>query len=172
MSDNLEEIHDRSSAILEKLYDEKGQPEEFDEAFVQEYFKLVQADLNLPVDDDEEFGPMLRRTDAKLSSHDKHLIEVFIPSKDEKFVVTRLNVGKLKNFPMKICSTNRELVNNLPGTSQRFGRDRGSGNYVMRTIIIRRRGSEIKVPQITISSGNARVIVSHTFVFIVTRLTY
>jgi hypothetical protein len=41
MSEDLADIHPQTSAILEKLYDQKGQPEEVDASFAHEYFKLV-----------------------------------------------------------------------------------------------------------------------------------
>lgn len=156
MSDDLAAIHEQTSAILEKLYDEKNQPEELDEAFVQEYFTLVQNNLNLGVEEDVqvEFAPKAPRpTEAKLSGTDKGLIDVLIPSKGEKFVVSALPTGEQSVFLCETCPTNRELVKTLAGTSQRFGEDRGSGTYVMTTV----KG----IPNITIKSGKAIVTVSH-----------
>ena len=106
MSDNdLDKIHEQSSAILEKLYNEKGEPEEFDEAFIQEYFNQVQDSLNLPVDPDaKRHGPGPHPSDAKLFKllAERSLIEVVLPSK--KFVVSRLNECKFKRFPMRDMS--------------------------------------------------------------------
>ena len=100
MSDyDLDKIHEQSSAILEKLYNEKGQPGEFDEDFIQEFFDLVQDSLNLKAD--------VRRpqpSDAKLFEPSSGLIEVFEHSAKKKFVVSRLNAGKLKGFSMRDMS--------------------------------------------------------------------
>ena len=96
MSDyDLDLVHDQSSAILEKLYNDKGQPEEFDEAFIHEYFNLVQESLNLPIGSGDAPQP----SDAKLHEPRSGLIEVFEHSSMKKFVVSRLNAGKLKCFP-------------------------------------------------------------------------
>lgn len=152
MSDDLAAIHEQTSAILEKLYDEKNQPGEVDEDFAQEYFRRVQANLNLS--DVEAMAP--RKTDARLSQTEKGLIDVSIPSKGEKFVVSRLSAGKQCVFLCETCPINKELVKTITGTSQRFGSDRGSGTYVMTSV----KG----VPNITINSGKATVTVSHTFV--------
>ena len=86
MSDlELAAIHEKTSAILEKLYDENCQP---DEAFVQKYFALVQDILG--DSDGEAEGP--HTTEAKLSEADKGLIDVLIPSKAEKLLKdTRTN---------------------------------------------------------------------------------
>ena len=106
MSDNdLDKIHEQSSAILEKLYNEKGEPEEFDEAFIQEYFNQIQDSLNLPVDPDaKRHGPGPHPSDAKLFKLNSGLIEVFQPFAGKKFVVSRLNECKLKRFPMRDMS--------------------------------------------------------------------
>ena len=149
MSDDLAAIHEQTSAILEKLYDEKNQPGELDEDFAQEYFRLVQANLNL---DFEARGPA--KTDARLAQTEKGLIDVLIPSKGEKFVVSRLAASKQCVFLCETYPTNKELVKTLPGTSVRFGSDRGSGTYVMTSV----KG----FPNITIKSGKAVVTVSHT----------
>ena len=73
MSDDLDNIHAQTSAILEKLYDQKGQPNELDEAFTQEYFKLILENVKLDhVEGDERavaFGPHV--ANAKLSQQDK-----------------------------------------------------------------------------------------------------
>jgi hypothetical protein len=94
MSDDLSAIHGQTSAILEKLYDQKGEPEELDAAFTHEYFKLVNEQLNVgaQADDAASFIPLL--SDAKLSAKDKGLIEVNIPSKREKFRVSDLQSGE------------------------------------------------------------------------------
>lgn len=92
MSDDLAAIHKQTSAIFEKLYDEKNQPEQLDEAFIQEYFKRVQDALNLDVEEDPLKGP--RPTEAMLSHPDSGLIDVLIKSKVEKFVVSALASGK------------------------------------------------------------------------------
>ena len=100
MSDSdLDKIHEQSSAILEKLYNEKGKPEKFDEAFIQEYFNQVQDSLNLPVD-----ARRPQPSEAKLSELDRGLIEVLLPHAMKKFVVSRVNEGKLKRFPMRDMS--------------------------------------------------------------------
>jgi len=66
MSDDLDNIHAQTSAILEKLYDQKGQPNELDDAFTQEYFKLIQENVKLDVEGEEfAYGPHV--ADAKLS---------------------------------------------------------------------------------------------------------
>ena len=102
MSDNdLDKIHEQSSAILEKLYNEKGQPEEIDEAFAQEFFDQVQESLNLPVDSDARRP---QPSGAKLFELSGGLIEVFLHFAVKKFVVSRLNEGKLKRFPMQDMS--------------------------------------------------------------------
>ena len=84
MSDDLAEIHEQASALLEKLYDDKGQPDELDDDFVQEYFTLVQGGLNLDVDEEvAAFAPSPHNTSANLSQADKGLIDVSIPSKTD-----------------------------------------------------------------------------------------
>jgi len=90
----LSAIHAQTSAILEKLYDQKGQPEELDASFHHEYFKLVDEQFKV------DHGPVERAvrgphtTDAKLSKIDKGLIEVNVPSKSEKFLVSKLQSGE------------------------------------------------------------------------------
>ena len=85
MSDNLSA---QTSAIFEKLYDERGQPDELDDAFIQEYFKLVKDHVNLGAG---ETGPF---TDVKLFGRDSGLVEVIIPREEKKFVASKLEAGK------------------------------------------------------------------------------
>ncbi len=160
MSDlELAAIHEKTSAILEKLYDENGQA---DEAFVQKYFELVQ-DINLgepgeEAEDRTSKGP--HKTDAKLSGEYKGLIDVLIPSKGEKFVVSNVASGEEGVFLCETCLTNMELVKTLSGTSQRFGGSRAPGTYLMTTV----KG----IPNITIKSKKSIITVSHSFsVFII-----
>jgi hypothetical protein len=94
MSDDLTAIHAQASAILGRLYDERGQPDELDEAFVQEYFKLVQDNLNLDVEEAEVAPLAPHATNAKLSKVDRGLIEVNVPSKAETFRVSTLAAGE------------------------------------------------------------------------------
>jgi hypothetical protein len=94
MSNDLSAIHTQTSAILEKLYEERGQPDELNEDFIEDFFDLVKDDLDLDDDEDDvaTLGP--RRTEAKLSQQQKGLIEVYIPDKKEKFVVSTTRAGK------------------------------------------------------------------------------
>lgn len=94
MSDDLSAIHAQTSTILEKLYDDKGKPNELDEAFIQEYFQLVKDQLNFDADEVEAGFAGPRQTEAKLSQPTKDLVEVYVSSKKEKFVVSRLQSGK------------------------------------------------------------------------------
>lgn len=105
MSDDLARIHEQTSVILEDLYDKKGQPEELDEAFIQEYFKLVKDNLDLQVDEEDanlHRGPS--NIEAKLSQTKSGLVEVAIPFDRKKFVVSQLASGKLKRFPLRDMS--------------------------------------------------------------------
>jgi hypothetical protein len=94
MSEDLAAIHAQTSAILEKLYDQKGQPEELDASFHHEYFNLVSEQLK--VDDEAEEAALKgpQHSDAKLSQPFKGLTEVNIPSKPGKFLVSRLQSGE------------------------------------------------------------------------------
>ena len=94
MSEDLPAIHAQTSAILEKLYDQKGQPEELDASFTHEFFKLVSEQVKVDDEAEEEAPRGPRTTDAKLSHPDKGLIEVNVPSKSEKFVVSNLKSGE------------------------------------------------------------------------------
>jgi hypothetical protein len=94
MSDDLSAIHAQTSAILEKLYDQKGQPEELDASFHHEYFKLVDEQVKVDHEEEEPAARGPRSTDAKLTHPDKGLIEVNIPSKSEKFEVSKLKSGE------------------------------------------------------------------------------
>ena len=156
MSDyDLDSVHEQSSAILEKLYNEKGEPEELDEAFIQEYFNLVQDSLKLPVG----AGNAPQPSDAKLHEHTRGLIEVFEHSSMKKFVVSRLNAGKLKRYPSETCPTNWELVKIIPGSSRNYGPNQGKGRYRMSMVVL----GGLKVPRITIKSESGGVVVvSHT----------
>lgn len=85
-SKDISSIHLESCAILERLYVARGSPVALDPAFIQEYFKLLQEQLNL---DPEEPAPRApHATNAKLSQQDRGLLEVGIASKNEKFLVT------------------------------------------------------------------------------------
>jgi hypothetical protein len=92
MSSDLSALHTQTSAILERLYDQKGQPDELDEAFNEEYFKLVKDELNLDGEAEVALGP--HSTSAKLSQPNKGLIEVYVTDKKEKFLVSKLAAGE------------------------------------------------------------------------------
>jgi len=84
MSDDLSAIHAQTSAILEKLYDQKGQPEELDESFHHEYLKLVSEQVKVGDEAEEAALRGPHSADVKLSRSDGGLIEVNIPSKSKK----------------------------------------------------------------------------------------
>ncbi|KJA24685.1 hypothetical protein HYPSUDRAFT_38389 [Hypholoma sublateritium FD-334 SS-4] len=128
----VSEIHSESCAILEKLYVAKGSPADLDPAFLQEYFGLLQEHLSLEPESVEPEPRAPHTTNARLSQQDRGLIEVVIPSKNEKFLVKSALVAAT-----------------ISGTSQRFGSDRGRGTYVMSSV----QG----IPNITITTGSAVV---------------
>src|SRR5712671_2951147 len=84
MSDDLSAIHAQTSAILEKIYDQKGQPEELDASFAHEYFKLVSEQVKVEDEAEEAALRGPHSADVKLSRSDGGLIEVNIPSKSKK----------------------------------------------------------------------------------------
>jgi hypothetical protein len=84
MSDDLSAIHAQTSAILEKLYDQKGQPEEVDASFHHEFFKLVSEQVKVDGEAEEAASKGPHFSDAKLSHKDKGLIEVNHPSRKEQ----------------------------------------------------------------------------------------
>ena len=90
-SKDISEIHLQSCVILEKLCDARDitYAQLPDPAFIQEYFKILQEELNLtPEDTATPRGP--HSTEAKLSQQDRGLVEVIVSSKKEKFVVNSL----------------------------------------------------------------------------------
>ena len=96
MSEDLSAIHAQTSAIFEKLYDHFGSTRGVGLIFPPriQYFKLVDEQFKV------DHGPVERAvrgphtTDAKLSKIDKGLIEVNVPSKSEKFLVSKLQSGE------------------------------------------------------------------------------
>jgi hypothetical protein len=97
MSDDLSAIHAQTSAIFEKLYDERGQPDELEDAFFREYFKLVQDQVKLDAEE-AVFGPWDPRSGGEnyvdLSRLDGGLIGVGVRTEKDKFVVSKLQAGE------------------------------------------------------------------------------
>jgi hypothetical protein len=109
MSEDLSAIHTQTSSILENLFVEKGQPEELDASFHHEFFKRVGEQVKVDSVAEEAAAPKGPHfTDAKLSHPDKGLIEVNVPSKSEKFVVSNLKSGEYGVFLRETCLTNRK----------------------------------------------------------------
>jgi hypothetical protein len=100
MSDTLTAIHAQTSAILETLFAQRGQPRVLNDDFIKEYFKRVkdqvdQLDLDDDEDEDEPKEPKTpHATNAKLSQTDRGLVDVTVTSKAEKFLVSTLTVGE------------------------------------------------------------------------------
>jgi hypothetical protein len=90
MSEDLAAIHAQTSAILEKLYDQKGQPEELDASFHHEYFKLVSEQVKVGGEAEEAAPQVPLRSDAKFSP--TSLTEV--NAQPGKFLVSRLRAGE------------------------------------------------------------------------------
>jgi hypothetical protein len=90
----MSDVHAQTSAIFEKLYDERGQPDELDDAFIQEYFKLVKDHVKLDAEE-AEVGPLVvESTKVKLSKPESGLIEVYFRAAKEKYIVSKLHAGE------------------------------------------------------------------------------
>jgi hypothetical protein len=86
----LSAIHAQTSAILEKLYDQKGQPEELDASFHHEYLKLVSEQVKVGDEAEEAALRLPLRSDAKFSP--TSLTEV--NAQPGKFLVSPLRAGE------------------------------------------------------------------------------
>ncbi|KAF9535970.1 hypothetical protein CPC08DRAFT_824865 [Agrocybe pediades] len=133
---DIEFIHAQTCAIFEELYDARGEPDQIDDSFFEEYVDLVKARVvGLDSLDDEPDQPEPRgphKFNAKLGKPNSELIDVEIPVKNEKFLAR--NITAVKSFG---------------GTSQRIGSKRGKGTYKMSMIK--------KVPNITITTSGSVV---------------
>jgi hypothetical protein len=93
MSEVLSAFHAQTSAIFENLYESKNEPDELNDVFIQEYFKLVNNLVKL--DAEEEVGPVVPLlTEVKLSEPDRGLIGVYITVEKEKFIVSNVQAGE------------------------------------------------------------------------------
>jgi hypothetical protein len=93
MSEEVLAINAQTSAILEELYDARGQPDELDDAFLEEYFRSINSTLGLQPDGHEPIIP--HKTEAKLKDDGKKLTYVDIPAKNDRFRVSDLGGGEL-----------------------------------------------------------------------------
>ena len=94
MSDDLSAIHAQTSAIFEKLYHRKNEPDELNDVFIQQYFDLVKKLVKLGAEE-AEVGPVVPLlTVVNLSKPDRGLIGVYITVEKEKFIVSNLQVGE------------------------------------------------------------------------------
>jgi hypothetical protein len=92
-TDMSDDLSAQTSAIFEKLYDERGQPDELDDAFTQEYFKLVNDHVMLDAEEAESGPLVVEPVDVRLSKPNSGLIELDVRVEKEKFLVSKHHAG-------------------------------------------------------------------------------
>lgn len=81
MSDSHDAVDKATLAQFEQLYNQRGQPAELDEAFVQEYFNSIKPD------ETDTQPPVLAPHSTKAEVYNKSLVRVHIESKKRSFYV-------------------------------------------------------------------------------------